>query len=133
MNGNINQGKILLFMPDRQKKEKILELCRKRNLHLQEISYDQIHTPILELVETAGKKQRKLETAPIFSVMPELLIFCKMADGQLDDFLKSYREAGIAPIHLKAVLTPYNLTWTPFELTEELRKEREEILRRKQK
>ena len=42
--------KIFVYMTDREKKEKILSLCGELNLGLDEISYAQINTPLVELV-----------------------------------------------------------------------------------
>ena len=56
--------------------------------------------------------------------MPELLVFCGLEDGLLDQFLAGYRQREIEPIGLKAVATPHNLFWTVYELTTELEQER---------
>lgn len=119
--------KILVYMTDREKKEKILSLCRELKLGLDEISYAQINTPLVELVglPRLPEEIRGETAAPAFYNMPEMLVFYGMPEDEVDVFLKRYREAGIAPVSLKAVTTPYNLLWTPYELVKELEKERE--------
>lgn len=121
--------KILAYMTDREKKEKILSLCGKLNLGLDEISYARINTPLVELMglPKVPEEMREKAAAPAFYNMPELLVFCGMPEDEVDVFLKRYREAGIAPVSLKAVTTPYNLLWTPYELVKELEKEREAL------
>lgn len=53
----------------------------------------------------------------------EMLVFSGLDSGSLDTFLKSYREAGIPPVALKATLTPHNIFWTPEQLYGELLRE----------
>ena len=55
-----------------------------------------------------------------------MMIFSNMAD-MLDQFLSEYKKAGIPPIGLKAVITPYNLFWRAADLYEELFKEHQEF------
>lgn len=121
--------KIFVYMTDREKKEKILSLCGELNLGLDEISYAQINTPLVELVglPRLPEEMRGKAAAPALYNMPELLVFCGMPEDEVDVFLKRYRETGIAPVSLKAVTTPYNLLWTPYELVKELEKEREAL------
>lgn len=44
---------------------------------------------------------------------------------RLDEFLKNMRKAGVPVIPLKAIVTPYNVSWTFRALYEELEKEEE--------
>ncbi len=53
-----------------------------------------------------------------------MLVFADFDDKDLDDFLAGYKEAGIEPIALKAVVTPANMSWTFVELYHELVQER---------
>ena len=53
----------------------------------------------------------------------EMMVFSGMDSQALDRFLKKYRELQIAPITLKAVLTPNNIFWNPRQLYGELQKE----------
>jgi len=53
----------------------------------------------------------------------EMLVFSGFSSEALDEFLAQYKNRGIEPIPLKAVLTPANIRWTPAALYEELRRE----------
>lgn len=53
----------------------------------------------------------------------EMMVFCGLSDKGLDDFLADYRKTGLAPVPLKAVITPYNMTWTAEQLFTALMKE----------
>jgi hypothetical protein len=50
-----------------------------------------------------------------------------MNSGQVDDFLAAYRETGLAPVALKAVVTPGNIRWNAQELFRELLREHEKL------
>ena len=61
---------------------------------------------------------------PASPVPPEpVMVFVRLSDGMLDEALAAMREAGIRIPH-KAVLTPYNVKWTAWQLyaQEEARK-----------
>lgn len=60
--------------------------------------------------------------------LSEILIFMGLNSEALDDFLSSYKAAEIEPIDLKAIVTPTNFSWTLKQLTEELKKERLQLL-----
>ena len=66
--------------------------------------------------------------------LPEHMIFSVIGGEQLDVFLQAMRTAGISPIPLKAVLTPYNYKWSLYELVQELQREHTAMMmeRRKQ-
>ncbi|MEY8427013.1 DUF3783 domain-containing protein [Lachnospiraceae bacterium 46-15] len=121
--------KILVYMTDGEKKQRILSLCRELKLGLDEISYAQINTALVELAgfSRLPEEMRGKTAAPAFYNMPELLVFCGVPEEEVDVFLKRYRETGIPSVSLKAVTTPYNLLWTPYELVKELEKEREAL------
>lgn len=59
----------------------------------------------------------------------EMLVLCGLEEGDLDRFLKAYRKAEIAPVPLKAVLTPYNVSWTAEKLFGELMAEHTRMMR----
>ena len=67
-------------------------------------------------VESAAK-------APALYNMPELMIFNGFDSQTLDGFLNMYKMTGLPKIPLKAVVTPYNIKWTLYELIEHLKEE----------
>lgn len=54
-----------------------------------------------------------------------MLLFSGVAPGQLDSFLRGFRKAKLAPISLKAVMTPTNAEWDAVRLHRELTLEQE--------
>ena len=55
--------------------------------------------------------------------MPELILFFGIPDKLLDTFLAEYKKTDLERIRLKAIVTPTNLGWTVYQLTEHLNKE----------
>ena len=51
------------------------------------------------------------------------MIFCDFNSDDIYNFLSRSKAAGIAPVHLKAALTPHNVQWNSLEIREELLKE----------
>lgn len=61
----------------------------------------------------------------------QAMVMYGFTQKRLDEFLKSMRRAGLPVIPLKAVVTPYNVSWTFRALYEELEREEEAFLRQK--
>ena len=52
-----------------------------------------------------------------------MLVFSGLTSDDIDEFLASYKKSMLPPINLKAVITMYNINWTPEALYSELLKE----------
>lgn len=120
-----NKPQILAFLPGLDKKFAVQELCEKLEIEYNDIAISEINFPIYALagLEGVSGTSDKKEKAPIFYNMPEIIIFCGLEDKKLDDFLAGFKLAGIQPVALKAVVTPTNVKWTPYQLSLELAKE----------
>ena len=64
-------------------------------------------------------------TRPAFT--DEMLVFAASDREKVFAFMDRMKERGVAPVALKAVLTPVNILWTPEELHRELKKEHEAL------
>ena len=58
-----------------------------------------------------------------FSFPEEMLVMFAFTDKVMDDFFQSFRDAGIASVGLKAVITPTNINWTSKQLYEAISEE----------
>lgn len=127
---------IIFCVRDKEKEKKITELCKSRKLSVRLLTERDRNTAVGRLAgihlspDAAGAAQKEPSAPKGFS-MPELMIFAGLDEERLDGFLDAYKKAGIAPVSLKAVITPYNLTWSVYRLVSELMRERAEILLRK--
>ncbi len=135
-----NSSKILLFRVAPAKTVQIKALCQSLKIQVLTIRHDQYHRPLGQLAGIKGfaspapattRIQRSVSTsADTFGPLPgigiprtELMVFCGFSSDALDAFLEAYKQAQIAPIPLKAVITPANIGWDAHTLYTELLKE----------
>ena len=57
----------------------------------------------------------------------EMLVMFGFRGSMLQDFLRFFREAGLAPVALKAMATPTNIQWSSLQLYEALRAEHAQL------
>ncbi len=116
------EEKLLLFNVREEKLKSIIALCRIRGVIPVVITSDESNR---ELGELAGfhKEIAGAQAGAPAAFTDEMMVFSMVED--LDGFLEDYRRMGIPPVPLKAVLTPYNMKWTPAQLCTELVRERE--------
>lgn len=114
-------AQVFLHIPDKNKLDRISKLCEKSGYSCRRIQNADVNRTILELIsgQSAGKKV----SAPPLYFLPEMMIFQGLADKEVHQFLEAYRVEGIPAVDLKAVVTPWNLTWTLYELAEHLKEE----------
>ena len=114
-------AQVFLHIPDRNKFDRISKLCEKSGYSCRQIQNADVNRTILELIsgQSAGKKV----SAPPLYFLPEMMIFQGLADKEVHRFLEMYRAEGLPTVDLKAVVTPWNLTWTLYELAEHLKEE----------
>ena len=114
-------AQVFLHIPDKNKLDRISKLCEKSGYSCRRIQNADVNRTILELIsgQSAGKKV----SAPPLNFLPEMMIFQGLADKEVHQFLEAYRAEGIPAVDLKAVVTPWNFTWTLYELAEHLKEE----------
>ena len=109
---------ILLFHVSTAKVQKIRTVCRSLGISVKTVDKKDYVQKLGTLAGIVGFQ--KENTSGQGSELPaEMLV----DSDQVDEFLKSYREAGIDPIGCKAILTPNNVFWTAEQLFQELLQE----------
>lgn len=115
---------IYLYIPDEDKREGIISLCEKLMLSYSYLASADINKSIAEITDIKLPNNKKSNAkAPALYFLPELMLFNAVPDALLDKFFDEYKKAGIPKVKLKAVVTPYNLSWTLYELAEHLKEE----------
>jgi hypothetical protein len=130
-NRKAGSGKLVMFFTsDTEKKRQIEELCRRAEASTRLLKSENLNTPVGTLAGiTHGGSTAKNASgapdgkAPDGAMVPEMMVFCGFTSEALDEFLKAYREANIQPIALKAIVTPYNHSWSLYQLSQELFRE----------
>lgn len=121
----MNNKLLMYYTKDIKKSEQIADLCKRLQIHTRKLKPSDVNMEMGELAGiniNIGNKEKK--KAPENYDMPEIIIFSGISDESLDEFLDTYRQDKISPTPLKAVLTPYNISWTLYGLISELQRER---------
>lgn len=121
---------IIYSIPDtnNQKETAIIHICKQLDIRTKRLKQTDVNLTVGRLVGMSVPKafsapsNANEKAAPEFT-LPELLIFHGLDDATLDLFLAKYKEQNLEPIALKAIVTPYNLSWTVYHLIRELIRE----------
>lgn len=113
---------LFLYNLDNPKGAKIRRTCLPLGIRTRLVP-PQAHTLTLE--ELIAGAPALDDGAPGFS--DELLLMVDFTSSQIDALLQGFRRARIAPVALKAVLTPTNRSWTSVQLHQELLREHEAV------
>ena len=125
--------KILLFQINIKKERAIAAVAKPLGIQVISVPKAKFTKTLGALAGIPGIKPASSPICP--SVKPgasdtitsEMLVFSGITEKIMDSFLDAYKNAGIAPIELKAVITMYNIFWTPVALFSELSRERRRI------
>lgn len=82
-----------------------------------------------ETIECEAENLPVYKDEELEALSRQMMVLYGFTNERLDEFLRNMRRAGIPRIALKAIVTPYNVSWTFRQLYEEL--EREEAAYRK--
>lgn len=122
---------IMLHTADKKKEKQIMELCSSMGLSVKLLTEKDINKMTGKLAEINFSPVQTLCTenrkAPAGYILPDLIVFAGLDSERLDEFLEAYKKAQIAPTGLKAVITPYNLTWSLYTLVSELVREQAKL------
>lgn len=125
---NPNHAVMLCYNMPSSKSAKLKAACIKMGIRIRDIAPEQFTLPlghILGVPEYADAAPT--EEAPFQS---EMLVFYQFTGSQLDRILPEIKKAG--GVHLKAVVTPTNISWNACALVRELMAEREAIAKSQQ-
>ena len=114
-------GSILMYITDENKRRQIETLCTKLSIKTKQLKPADLNKTIGNLAGIRGISGQKNVKVPFGYTLPEIIIFSGIIDNKLDKFLEQYRNEGIDIVELKAIVTPTNITWTLYELVQELK------------
>lgn len=113
---------LYLYNLDNPRGAKIRRACLPLGVRTQLVP-PQAHALTLEELIAGGTPPE--DGVPGFS--DELLLLVNFTSRQMDALFQGLRRARIAPVALKAVLTPTNQSWTSVQLHQELLREHEAV------
>lgn len=115
-------AKILLFGLQKEKNRAVCGVAEKIGADVTVVNRRDYGQKIGTLAGISGfHKDGKIFDGPDFAM--EMLVFSGMLPTQVDAFLAEYKATGLPPVALKAIVTPYNVSWTADALLRELMKE----------
>ena len=118
---------ILLFHINIFKQSSIIALCKEMGINTKTITDDDFSKTIGEIAGFSSLSVHSKSSGKPVPFTDEMMVFCALEPGTLDKFLDEYRRRDIPPVELKAVMTSYNVGWTPGRLCMELKKENLQI------
>lgn len=124
------EPKVLLFnIQDPVRRLRIRRWLEGAGIRPVEVPASALHQRVGALLELPGFS---LAAGPWLGQAPaeEMLVMFGFRGSMLGDFLRFFREQGLAPVALKAMVTPSNLSWSALELYEALRQERAALARK---
>ena len=130
---------IFIHINDPVKYNSIKELCSKLDIKTESVTNRELGRSVLDIISRDDIKANKgtkpangvflskdntasLSIPPMYN-MPEVMIFQGFDEPELKRFLTEYKSAGIEKVTLKAMVTPYNIVWTLYDLIEHLKEE----------
>ena len=113
---------IFIHINDTNKLNSIKDLCSKLGIQIESIGNKDLGKTILSIISGDEKISAKIDIPLIYN-MPEVMIFRGFDESELKNFLSEYKNAGIEKVALKAMVTPYNVVWTLYNLIEHLKEE----------
>lgn len=110
-----------------QKEKAFLEICKELKIPVKKLEDADVCKSVGALVGNSAVFSGTQERIPKGYELPEVLIFHGLEEQALDRFLARYKERGLAPISLKAIVTPFNISWSLYQLIRELQREEGEL------
>lgn len=118
----MNVPTILLYELDPQKESRLKLLCLALKIKVRQVKREEYRESLAALCGMEAL-QGGLYSGP--ELGEEMLVMANFPEGLFNAFLQKYRRKKLAPVNLKAVLTPSNLHWDSLQLHEELKREHE--------
>ena len=124
---------ILLYnITNAEQKKKIKALILRLKIRARIVEKDRYDEPIgrlagmdIDLAEDpSDRSTSEMTEEDMADFSDEMLIFCFLPDGLLNQILQGLRKAGVY-LPLKAVLTPSNCMWNSYMMHREIAKEHE--------
>lgn len=123
----MNTPLILYHIPNAAKAQQVLALCKDLRFRAKPLTASDAGRTVGTLAGLPGAAANT-QKAPAGYKLPELLILSGLEGAALEFFLAAWKKAGIAPVPLKAILTPHNANWQLYALAEELQREHAAML-----
>lgn len=117
----MSQPLVLLYEMQEAERLKLKMLCISLHIRTKTVLQEEYRAKLVSLAGLTEKEQTENGTEALGEPM---LVMAHFTQKLLDQFLQDFRRKKIAPVSLKAVLTPHNQGWDSYQLFAELQQER---------
>ena len=122
---------LIVNIPDTNKKAGLDALCKKLGINVRVVNDGDADKTLISIIsggkyELNGFGGTNLKSGDSRK-LSEFIVFQGFEEDALQDFLRKYKETGLERIPLKAIVTPYNISWTLYDLVEHLKEESKRI------
>lgn len=122
---------ILLYnFEENERYRQIRRYLNKSHIEIHIVRAPEFQKPLGALFELPGFPEN-----PAFlfgeNFTEEMMVMKDFSPQALDDFLAFFHQNSLAPVELKAVLTPITMHWNSVQLYKELKKEQQTMKRKK--
>lgn len=121
----VMKKELLLYNLDNEKGKQIQAVCSPLQIVCRHVQPDEYLQLIGSLAGMPGFPPKPRIMGPTFN--EEMMVLCGFDNDSIYTFLDHYKKAGIAPVWLKAALTPNNLQWNSLQMHDELMKEHQQM------
>ena len=123
----MSEAQILLYnFKDENRLRQIRRYLNRQKISLRMVQPSEYLESLGFLFEIPGFAKN-----PVFNLgqnfQEEMMVLNGFSSQQLDEFLAFFKENGLLPVNLKAMLTPVTVHWDSLKLHDELMKEHTEM------
>lgn len=122
----MKQPVLLMYNLSGERARAISMAAMRLKIRVRSVAAEEYGLPLAILCGLEDAAEEGAQTAQPFE--DEMLVMALFPAGMMNAFLQAMRRMGIAPVALKAILTPTNAAWDSVRLHGELSREREAIL-----
>lgn len=113
-------AKVLAFNFSPERHALLVKLCRTAGHSVTDVPPQRQHWTLGAL---CGIGQAPANAPVLQPFREEMLVLCGFTDEATDAFLSGWKHSGASPVRLKAMMTPFNVTWTAIGLYREITQE----------
>lgn len=125
---------VLYYNPDSSiRVTKLKGVLVRMGIRIRNVAPDQVLDTVGELAGVSGYENRGPSAAPdeekkeLPVIAEEMMVMYGFTSSRIDELLAGLRKAGVSKVELKAVVTETNISWSFFQLYEEIKKEHERM------
>ncbi|MDO4277875.1 MAG: DUF3783 domain-containing protein [Lachnoclostridium edouardi] len=125
---------VLYYTPEvTERTARLKGIFVRLGIRIKNITPEQTEEKVGYLFGLPGFLPKAAGSEKLLKIEDEMLVMKGFTSRRIDELLLAVRKAGLSRIDLKAVVTDSNAGWTFYQLYEEIKEERRQILEKAEK